>query len=70
VPIKSLRRASSVPAAERTDIEVLRDDRPVFAQFVEARRNRSDAWYLRKAGHIDVCNIAVPVRDAPKTGSN
>jgi peptidylprolyl isomerase len=65
VPIKALRRASSVPEAQRTGIEVLRDDRAVFAQFVEARRNRTDAWYLRKAGHIDVCNIAVPVRDIP-----
>lgn len=65
VPIKSIRLASDVPAAERTNLEVLRDDRPVFAQFVEARRNRSDDWYLHKAGHIDVCNINVPVRDVP-----
>lgn len=63
VPIRSLHLASSLPAAERTQLEVLREDRPVFAQFVEARRNRTDDWYLRKAGHIDVCNIAVPVRE-------
>ena len=63
VPIKSLRLASEVPEAERTNLEVLRDDRPVFDQFVEARRNRSDDWYLHKAGYIDVCNINVPVRD-------
>lgn len=63
VPIKSIRLASDVPEAERTNLEVLRDDRPVFAQFVEARRNRSDDWYIHKAGHIDVCNINVPVRD-------
>jgi peptidylprolyl isomerase len=66
VPIKSLRLASEVPEAERTNLEVLRDDRPVFDQFVEARRNRSDDWYLHKAGYIDVCNINVPVRDAPR----
>lgn len=68
VPIKSLRLASEVPEAERTNLEVLRDDRPVFAQFVEARRNRSDGWYIHKAGHIDVCNVNVPVREvaAPK----
>jgi peptidylprolyl isomerase len=65
VPIKSLRLASELPEAERTNLEVLRDDRPVFAQFVEARRNRSDGWYIHKAGHIDVCNVNVPVRDVP-----
>jgi peptidylprolyl isomerase len=64
VPIKSLRLASEVPEAERTNLEVLRDDREVFARFVEARRNRRDAWYVAPAGHIDVCNISVPVRDA------
>ncbi len=63
-PIK-VRLASEVPAAERTNLEVLREDRAVFAAFVEARRNRQDAWYLHKAGHIDVCNVNVPVRDAP-----
>jgi peptidylprolyl isomerase len=65
VPIKSIRLASEVPAADRTNLEVLRDDRPVFAQFVEARRNRGDGWYIHKAGFIDVCNISVPVRDVP-----
>jgi peptidylprolyl isomerase len=56
-----------VPAAERTTLEVLRDDRPVFARFVEARRNRSDDWYLHKAGYIDVCNISVPVQEVTGT---
>jgi peptidylprolyl isomerase len=66
VPIESLHLATEVPEAERTDLEVLRDDRPVFAQFVEARRNRKDGWYIHPAGHIDVCNISVPVRSVGK----
>ena len=65
VPIRSIRLASEVPAAERTNLEVLRDDRAVFARFVESRRNRADEWYVHKAGHIDVCNISVPVREYP-----
>ena len=65
VPIKSVRLASDVPASERTNLEVLRDDRPTFARFVESRRNRRDEWYVKPAGHIDVCNITVPVRDLP-----
>jgi peptidylprolyl isomerase len=66
VPIKSIRLASEVPEGERTNLEVLRDDREVFTRFVEARRNRRDDWYLHPAGHIDVCNINVPVRDVQK----
>jgi peptidylprolyl isomerase len=59
-----VRLASEVPPAERTNLEVLREDRALFRDFVEGRRNRQDAWYLHKAGHVDVCNVAVPVRDA------
>lgn len=64
-PIRMLRLASEVPMAERTHLEVLREDRETFARFVESRRNRRDEWYVKPAGHIDVCNIAVPVREAP-----
>ncbi|MDF3020614.1 MAG: secreted peptidyl prolyl cis-trans isomerase, cyclophilin type precursor protein [Steroidobacteraceae bacterium] len=63
VPIRSLRLASDVPATERTNLEVLREDREIFANFVESRRNRRDEWYVRPAGHVDVCNLAIPVRD-------
>jgi peptidylprolyl isomerase len=64
-PIKAIRLAADVPAAERTAIEVLRTDTPLFTKYVESRRNRRDSWYVVPAGHTDVCNITVPVRDAP-----
>ena len=38
--------------------------RPLFDAVVESRRNRRDGWYLQPAGHIDLCNISVPVRIA------
>jgi peptidylprolyl isomerase len=61
-PIRSLKLASDVPPAERTPIEVLKTDTQTFRDVVEARRNRVDAFYKRPAGHIDLCNISVPVR--------
>ena len=61
-PIRSIRLASEVPAAERIDLQVLRTDTPLFDAVVESRRNRRDGWYVQPAGHIDLCNITVPVR--------
>jgi peptidylprolyl isomerase len=61
-PIRAVRFASEVPAAERTDLEVLRTDSKTFDAFVESRRNRRDAFYQRPAGHIDLCSVQVPVR--------
>lgn len=66
-PIKAIRLASDVPEAERTALQLLRTDSKTFAEATEARRNRRDAWYVRPAGHIDLCNVPLPVR-APKKG--
>lgn len=60
--ILEARLASDLPEAERTSIEVLRTDTPLFARYVEARRNRRESWFVRSAGHIDVCNVPIPTR--------
>ncbi len=65
-PIKAIRLASEVPAAERTALQLLRTDTQTFRDVVEARRNRRDDFYKRPAGHIDLCNVPLPVRAADK----
>ena len=61
-PIKAIRLASEVPESDRVPLELLRTDTDAFTQLVEARRNRRDEWYKRPAGHIDLCNVPLPVR--------
>ncbi|GAB3089263.1 peptidylprolyl isomerase [Lysobacter terrae] len=65
-PIKAIRLASEVPENDRVPLELLRTDTPAFTQLVEARRNRRDEWYKRPAGHIDLCNVPLPVRTPKK----
>lgn len=64
-PIRAIRLASELPEAERTPLQVLRTDSPAFRDATEARRNRIDDFYKRPAGHIDLCNVPVPVRTPP-----
>jgi peptidylprolyl isomerase len=64
-PIRAIRLASEVPEDVRPRIEVLRTDTATFRDATEARRNRVDEFYKRPAGHVDLCNIPVPVRMAP-----
>ena len=64
-PILSIRLGGELPEAERLPLQVLRTDTPLFAQLVEMRRNRRDGWYKVPAGHIDLCNVPLPVREAP-----
>jgi peptidylprolyl isomerase len=62
VPIKSVRVAADVPAAQRIELEVLRTDTPSFGAYVAARRNRLEEWFKVPAGRVDVCNVPIPSR--------
>jgi peptidylprolyl isomerase len=64
VPIKSIRVAADVPAADRTPLEVLRTDTPLFQDVIESRRNRREEWFQVPAGHIELCAVPIPVRIA------
>ena len=64
-PIRAIRLAAEVPEGERSQLQVLRTDTPLFDELVEARRNRRDEWYKVPAGHIDVCNVPLPTRATP-----
>jgi peptidylprolyl isomerase len=61
-PIREIRFASDVPEAERVKLEALRTDSATFKTLIEMRRFRKDDWYKEPAGHVDVCNVPLPVR--------
>lgn len=63
VPITSVKVAADVPAAERARFEVMRTDSAAFKAAVEAQRNRGGPWTVVPAGHIDLCNAPIPVRE-------
>jgi len=69
VPIRAVELAADVQPALRSNLEVLRTDTALFARVIEARRNRPEDWFKVKAGHIDVCNVPIPVREAPAAGA-
>ena len=62
IPIKSIRIAADVPAAERTNLEVIRTDTRLFSTLVEALRNRGGTWFKVPAGHVELCNVLIAVR--------
>lgn len=65
VPIAWIKLASEVPVAERTPLQLLRTDTQAFRDATEARRNRRDDFYKVPAGHIDLCNVPLPMRTTP-----
>ena len=65
VPIKAIHVAADIPAAERSALEILRTDTPTFQELIESRRNRPEDWFHLMAGHIEICNVPIPVRARP-----
>lgn len=59
-PILSIRIGSDVPGLPR--YEYLSTTSASFARYADARANRRDAFYVRPAGGVDICNVPVPVR--------
>ena len=66
IPINRMVVAADLPALERIPLQALRTDSATFAAVIHNRRFRQDAFYKRPAGAIDVCNVPLPIRDAPK----
>ncbi len=65
VPIKSIRLAADVTASDRTNLEVIRTDTPLFTTAVAALRNRGGDWFKVPAGHVELCNVPIAVRAKP-----
>lgn len=66
VRIQSLRVAADLPPRERPQLEALRTDTETFQRFVAARRHRREAWFLDPVGHVELCNVPLPVRQAAR----
>jgi peptidylprolyl isomerase len=66
IPLRSVRLAADLPAAERPALEALRTDTATFRALIEARRHRREPWFLHPVGHIELCNVPLPIRDAPR----
>lgn len=62
VPIASVRLASEMPASDRPAYEYMDTASASFARYLQVRANRHDAFYIRPAGGVDLCNVQVPVR--------
>ena len=65
VPISSVRLASEIPPAERPAFQYMDTESATFGAYVKARANRKDDFFIRPAGGVDLCNVAVPVRRKP-----
>ena len=62
MPIKTIRVAADVPAAERSQLEIMRTDTAAFRELIESRRNRREDWFYVQAGRIEINNVPIPVR--------
>ncbi len=63
--IKSVRLEADVPEAERSHLEVMRSEAPIYQQVIDAQRNRGGPWNKFSPGYVELCNAPIPVRVRP-----
>lgn len=63
VPISSIKVAADLPPEQRSKFEVMRTDSPSFQSVLDAQRNRGGPWTKVAMGHVDLCAVAIPVRE-------
>lgn len=63
-PIGSIRLAADVPENQRINLETLRTDSATFRAVIESRRFRRESFFVDPTGHVNVCNVPLPVRAA------
>jgi peptidylprolyl isomerase len=66
LPIKTVRLEADVPEAERSHLEVMRSEAPIYKDVIEAQRNRGGPWNKYAANYVELCNAPIPVREHPK----
>ncbi|HSM35128.1 MAG TPA: peptidylprolyl isomerase [Longimicrobiales bacterium] len=62
VPIRGARIGSDVPEDERLAVLVLRTDSETFREVIEARRYRTEDFFVYPVGRVELCNVPVPTR--------
>jgi peptidylprolyl isomerase len=65
VPIRSMSVAADLSPQQRIDLELLRSDAPIFADYLRALRSRSAAWFVEPTDRLEICNARIPVRVKP-----
>ncbi len=63
IPIGAVRLAADLPEGERSRLEVMRTDSAAYQAVLEAQRNRGGPWTKVAAGHVELCNAPIPVRE-------
>ncbi|WP_179952221.1 peptidylprolyl isomerase [Marinicella rhabdoformis] len=61
-PIIKIQVASDMNPNDLIPLEILKTDSQSFKDYIQARKNRQEPWFIDSKNHIDVCAIQVPIR--------
>ena len=63
--IVSTKMAGDLPVAARPSFQIMDTNSAAFGAWIDARANRDQAFFVRPAGALDICNALPPVRKVP-----
>jgi len=59
-PIANVQVLADIAKKDNSQFKVMRTDSVAFVSLIEARKNRSEAWFVTSPNYIDVCSMPIP----------
>ncbi|MGS0535299.1 peptidylprolyl isomerase [Pseudoalteromonas sp. SaAl2] len=65
-PITDIQVLADIAEHDSSQFKVMRTDSMAFKALIEARKNRSEAWFVATPNYIDVCAMPIPTQRVSK----
>lgn len=68
-PITDVQLLSDISDTDNSKFRVMKTNSNVFKNLIQARKNRTESWFVESANYIDVCAMPIPTERASKSSS-
>ena len=61
-PITDVQLLSDIIEQDKSEFRVMKTNSTAFKNLIQARKNRTESWFVESANYIDVCAMPIPTR--------
>lgn len=61
-PIKNIQVLADIKEHDNSQFKVMRTDSKAFDALINARKNRSEEWFVATPDYVDVCAMSIPTK--------
>lgn len=66
-PITDVQLLSDITEQDKSEFRVMKTNSTAFKNLIQARKNRTESWFVESANYIDVCAMPIPTQRVNKS---